>query len=93
MREDGLIEIFTPDASRPLEKPTVQCVHCGAHFIEPRFEKTPEGRKTRIGRGYCKNCGGFICGKNCLECVPLEKQLDIMEGTRKPDAVSVGWSK
>lgn len=60
---------------------TVQCVHCGGHFIiGPGMTK---------GRGFCCNCNGFICGAGCAECVPWEKALEIAEGTRNPTAVTV----
>jgi hypothetical protein len=62
---------------------TLQCGHCGAHWIPVRGSK-------RI-RGFCHMCNSVLCGKSsCLkECIPFEKRLDIKEGTRKPDAVSV----
>ena len=61
---------------------TVQCVHCGGHWIPVQFS----GRV----RGFCMLCKGPICGPGCQECVPYERQLEIREGTRKADAVTVG---
>jgi hypothetical protein len=50
---------------------TLQCVHCGAHWV-PR-------RGSGITRGFCKRCMGPICGPRCQECVPFEKWLDKVE--------------
>lgn len=50
----------------------VQCVHCGGHF-----PPTPSK-----GRGFCMNCGGPICGKDCLECVPEDAYLENWEKGR-----------
>lgn len=35
-------------------------------------------------------CNGPVCGVHCQECVPMEKMLEIMEGTVDPTSVSVG---
>jgi hypothetical protein len=61
---------------------TLQCCHCGGHWIPVRGSKTV--------RGFCFRCNGPICGPCCVECVPAERQLEILEGTRQPGAVSVG---
>lgn len=63
---------------------TLQCVHCGMHWIPIRGS----GRR----RGFCTNCCGPLCGKKeCLEaCMPYEKRLDIRDRIRKADAVVVG---
>lgn len=59
-----------------------RCVHCSAHFpIQPGSGKI---------RGFCYRCNGMICGPGCVDCVPAEAQLEIMEGTRNPSSVSVG---
>ena len=50
---------------------TLQCVHCGAHWI-PR-------KGSGIIRGFCKKCMGPICGPSCSRCVPQEKMLEMME--------------
>lgn len=47
---------------------TLQCCHCGAHFIR------------RVGsgiiRGYCLKCCKSTCGKKeCNFCYPFEKRL------------------
>lgn len=56
-----------------VERDTLQCVHCGGHWIVV----VGSGRK----RGWCKHCQGPLCGKRqCMErCYPLEKRLDDME--------------
>lgn len=52
---------------------TLQCVHCGAHWIPMR--------NSGMKRGYCTNCAGPVCGAEaCMaHCVPFEKQLERME--------------
>lgn len=50
---------------------TLQCVHCGGHWV-PR---TGSGRV----RGYCSRCNGPVCGRKCAVCVPLERWLDTVE--------------
>ncbi len=83
MKDCGHITIMDPGSDKPLEVvKTVRCVHCGGHF--------PFGPGHTKDRGWCYNCNGAICGAGCLTCVPLEAQLEIMEGTRNPTAVSVG---
>ena len=78
----GYITISGPDGV--IEADTLQCVHCGGHWrVEPGSGKI---------RGFCTNCNGPVCGPGCEKCVPIEKQLEIMEGTRSPDAVSVNVS-
>lgn len=50
---------------------TVQCVHCGGHFVM----RKGSGRV----RGWCATCTGMICGPRCAQCVPLEQRLDRAE--------------
>ncbi len=51
---------------------TVQCVHCGAHWVPIRGS----GRVY----GFCMNCNGKTCGrKSCHACVTSEKKLEIRE--------------
>lgn len=82
-RDDGLIIISDPGSDKPLQEiKMLQCCHCGGHFkSEPGSGKI---------RGYCTNCNGFVCGPKCAECVPMEKMLEIMEGTKRLDQVTVG---
>lgn len=53
---------------------TLQCVHCGKHWMV----KPGSGRV----RGYCFRCGGPICGPCCVECVPYERQIEMLEERR-----------
>lgn len=46
-----------------IERDTLQCVHCGMHWIV----KPGSGRR----RGWCLRCNGPHCGgEKCWECVP-----------------------
>ena len=82
MREAGLITIADPGMDRALsEVKTAQCCHCGGHF--------PFGPGHTKDRGWCYRCNGPICGAGCLDCVPQEAMLEILEGTRRPDQVTV----
>lgn len=55
---------------------TLQCVHCGRHWVPLK------GSGTR--RGWCSACSGVCCGNEaCMVCIPYEARLEIMEGTRK----------
>jgi hypothetical protein len=78
MRESGLIIVSDPAADRPqAEIPTVQCVHCGGHFVvEPGSGKT---------RGFCTRCRGPVCGPKCAACVPAEQLLENIERGRPLD--------
>ena len=52
---------------------TLQCVHHGGHFVSVKG--------SGIRRGFCLRCMGPTCGApECDVCVPLEKQLEIIEG-------------
>ena len=50
---------------------TVQCRHCGKHFVMRHGSGTV--------RGYCQRCGGLVCGPRCAACVPFEQALDLAE--------------
>lgn len=54
---------------------TVQCVHCGGHFIMRKGSGTE--------RGWCRNCNGMVCGRKCAKCIPFEKKLDMAERAGK----------
>jgi len=78
MREAGTLIISDPGSDRPiLETKTLQCVHCGRHWV-PR-------PGSGITRGYCLRCNGPVCGPGCAECVPAEQQLENIEGGRPLD--------
>jgi hypothetical protein len=75
MRESGSLIIADPGADRPIaEAATIQCVHCGRHWVA----RPGSGRI----RGFCLRCHGPICGPGCAECVPIEQQLDNLEAGR-----------
>jgi len=51
---------------------TLQCCHCGCHFVSVKGSGTV--------RGFCLRCSAVTCGKpECDRCVPFEKQLEIIE--------------
>ena len=51
-----------------VEQSTLQCVHCGRHWIYEPGEGTY--------RGVCMNCMGPTCGcKACSTCVPYLKTV------------------
>jgi hypothetical protein len=51
---------------------TLQCPHCGGHFLSVR------GSGAR--RGFCMNCMAVTCGHpSCDACIPIEKKLGILE--------------
>jgi hypothetical protein len=71
--------MIDPGADKPiLEARTIQCVHCGQHWVP----KPGSG----IERGFCMNCNGPICGRKCAECVPQEAQVENLEAGRPLDA-------
>ena len=81
LRPHGFFEVSTPEG-KTLRGETLQCVHCGNHW-----QMVKGSGKVR---GFCMRCNGPTCGPQCsAECVPQEKMLEIMEGTRNPTAVSV----
>lgn len=82
LKKAGYVLLTDPGADCPdFEADTLQCVHCGGHFVV-----NPGSGKIR---GMCTRCAGPICGPGCKECVPVETYLEIMEGTRNPTAVTV----
>lgn len=88
MRESGTIIVVDPGTDKPLlEVGTLQCCHCGGHWI-------PAPGSGRI-RGFCQRCHGPVCGPGCAECVPVEQYLENVEQGRpewfRPIVVSSGW--
>ena len=50
-----------------IQRPTLQCVHCGVHWVY----QPGEGK---IKRGICLKCMGPTCGnKKCDGCNPYHK--------------------
>lgn len=55
---------------------TLQCCHCGGHFVSIRG--------SGIRRGFCLRCMAVTCGKpECDRCIPFEEQLEMMEGKKR----------
>jgi hypothetical protein len=54
---------------RTIEADTLQCVHCGGHWVV----RPGSGRR----RGYCMRCSGVTCGAEPCEtkCVPEEVKI------------------
>ena len=65
--------IISAPGKQTIERETLQCVHCGMHWVrEPGSGKE---------RGWCMCCHGVTCGAQaCNACVPLEARIEIMEG-------------
>lgn len=77
-REAGRFVLSDPGADKPLlEATTVQCVHCGGHYI-------PRPGSGNV-RGFCMRCNGPVCGPGCAECVPVEVLLENYEKHRPLD--------
>ncbi len=74
-RDFGVATLIDPGSDKPIaEIGTVQCCHCGGHWIP----KPGSGRT----RGWCQNCVGPICGPGCADCVPVEVLLENYEKGR-----------
>jgi hypothetical protein len=87
-KEAGRIIVTDPGSDKPLaEVGTLQCCHCGGHWI-------PQPGSGRV-RGFCQNCNGFVCGPGCAACVPAEQLLENIEKGRpldfKPICVPVSF--
>ena len=52
---------------------TLQCKHCGKHWVPIRG--------SRKLRGWCLRCNGVLCGnRDCLlDCSPFEEKLEMRE--------------
>jgi hypothetical protein len=70
LRPNGYMSVTDADG-KIIEADTLQCVHCGAHWVV----KPGSGNV----RGYCTRCNGPVCGPRCAECVPLERRLEMLE--------------
>lgn len=67
---------------------TMQCKHCGEHFIS----RKGSGKK----RGWCFRCFGVTCGKNyCMPCIPFMVKIEWAEALDqlKKDALSINAAK
>ena len=66
--------------------------NCGGHFARPDMTAeigSQRAKILRVGRGWCINCNGYICGASCLKCVPVEQYLENIEHGRPDDFVPV----
>lgn len=84
-REAGFVTIFCADGGRVVKYGMSGCVHCGGQFPTPRMGTSDEDKATRVGRGFCQNCNGYVCGKGCAECIPVDLLLENMEKGRPED--------
>jgi hypothetical protein len=76
LRPHGTLITFDCDGPEQ-EHDTVQCCHCGRHWIFV----AGSGKK----RGFCVQCNGITCGNPvCDRCVPIEQQIENMEKHRDP---------
>ena len=75
MKEAG--EIIICGDGPETRQPTLQCVHCGCHWVA-----SPGSGRVR---GYCMNCNGPVCGPGCSKCVPMEQMLENIEQGRALD--------
>jgi hypothetical protein len=67
MKQQGAIVINGREVAE-----TRQCCHCGQHYVSVKGS----GKR----RGFCRYCFAVTCGAAaCDVCVPMEKQLEIME--------------
>ena len=54
------------------EHDTLQCCHCGRHFVVI----TGSGRR----RGFCARCAQVTCGApGCANCLPYERRIELLE--------------
>lgn len=88
LKPDGTLMTYDLKADRPQEMDTVQCAHCGRHWVV----QPGSGRR----RGICGRCGGITCGSQaCDKCVPLEQLLTNIEQGKpldhQPILVASGW--
>lgn len=61
---------------------TLQCAHCGRHWVPIR------GSKRR--RGFCMRCMKPTCGaRNCLACLPYRERIEKRRWKTKKPATQV----
>jgi hypothetical protein len=80
LHPDGTLITTPGDGGKETQLDTVQCVHCGRHWIFQRAVL----EAIKGGLGFCARCNGITCGESCQSCVPQEQQLENMEAFR-PD--------
>jgi len=63
--------VFLDEDGRELAD-TLQCCHCGGHFLVIK-----DSGKVR---GFCMECDAVTCGSpRCHECLPFEKRMRLFE--------------
>lgn len=75
LRPDGVLITTPDDGSKETQLDTVQCCHCGRHWIYERAVL----EAIKGGLGFCARCNGITCGELCQTCVPQEVQCENME--------------
>ena len=75
LKPNGYFEILNADGSKT-EGETMQCCHCGKHWIvRPRSKRK---------RGWCLKCSKSTCGgPRCDECLPIERGIEIIEARKR----------
>ncbi len=73
--------IIDPDEPHEIHMDTIQCVHCGGHWI-------PVNGSGKV-RGFCTKCNGPFCGPACAECIPAEQFIELLEEGLHPHHVDV----
>jgi hypothetical protein len=72
-KASGEFHCFAPDG-KVENGATLSCVHCqGTWIVQKGSGKI---------RGYCQNCMGYVCGVNCLDCIPIERRIENIEKGR-----------
>lgn len=87
-RNEAGTVIMTLQDGGVVESATLQCVHCGTHWLY--------GSDKTVDRGYCGQCQGPVCGRKCAKCIPQEQWLENVEKGRdedfRPTVQSVIWT-
>ena len=74
LRPGGTLHVFGGDGPEQTFD-TVQCCHCGKHWVY----RPGSGKR----RGWCTKCGRVTCGDAmCDPCVPIEVRLENREAGR-----------
>ncbi len=59
---------------------TLQCCHCGSHWVHYRSHLVINSNGPKRTRGFCTKCMQVTCGrKECDPCIPFEQKLDMYE--------------
>ena len=77
-KPDGVLITTDDDTGKESQLDTVQCVHCGRHWLWEKAVQEAMGGKL----GFCQSCAGITCGAACQACVPKEQQLENIEAGR-----------